>query len=241
MVRRHIDAYGYEYRELNEIIKESRMPLFISNVLGHRFVGASLSDCDLQIEGVPGAFLGAFLDGGAIEVFGNVEEATGDTMNDGLVAVHGNAGDLTGYAMRGGRIYIRDDVGYRCGIHMKEYGSKVPVLVVGGRAGSFLGEYQAGGIIIVLNLEDVEPVGNFPSAGMHGGRLFIRGRLDRSLFNDGTRVGEASHEDMDSISIYLEEFANIFSLSMEEILKLPFSMVEPSEQACCRENYILNI
>lgn len=34
--------------------------------------------------------------------------------------------------------------------HMKEYKEKVPVLVIGGRTGSFLGEYQAGGIIVVL-------------------------------------------------------------------------------------------
>jgi glutamate synthase domain-containing protein 3 len=33
---------------------------------------------------------------------------------------------------------------------MKAYEDDLPVLVIGGRAGSFLGEYQAGGIIIVL-------------------------------------------------------------------------------------------
>ena len=30
---------------------------------------------------------------------------------------------------------------------------KIPVMVIGGGAGSFLGEYQAGGVIIVLGLE----------------------------------------------------------------------------------------
>lgn len=33
---------------------------------------------------------------------------------------------------------------------MKEYKDKIPAIVVGGVAGSFLGEYQAGGVIVVL-------------------------------------------------------------------------------------------
>lgn len=50
--------------------------------------------------------------------------------------------DATGYAMRGGKIFVRGNAGYRAGIHMKAYKDKTPVLVIGGKAGSFLGEYQ---------------------------------------------------------------------------------------------------
>lgn len=56
--------------------------------------------------------------------------------------------------MRGGEIYVRGNAGYRAGIHMKAYRDKRPVMVIGGRTGSFLGEYQAGGYIIVLGLLD---------------------------------------------------------------------------------------
>lgn len=56
--------------------------------------------------------------------------------------------------MRGGKIYVRDHAGYRAGIHMKEYKKKVPIMIIGGCAGSFLGEYQAGGILIVLGLQE---------------------------------------------------------------------------------------
>jgi len=41
---------------------------------------------------------------------------------------------------------------------MKAYEHRLPTLVVGGKAGSFLGEYQAGGLIVVLNLTDGEGV-----------------------------------------------------------------------------------
>ena len=36
---------------------------------------------------------------------------------------------------------------------MKAYKDKAPLMVIGGTAGSFLGEYQAGGVIVVLGLE----------------------------------------------------------------------------------------
>lgn len=96
--------------------------------------------------------MGAYLDGSEIYVRGNAQDAVGDTMDDGLIVIDGCAGDAIGYAMRGGEIFVRGSVGYRAGIHMKEYKQKHPVLVVGGAAGSFLGEYQAGGTIIILGL-----------------------------------------------------------------------------------------
>lgn len=60
-------------------------------------------------------------------------------MNAGEIVVHGSIGDAAGYAMRGGRIFIRDSAGYRAGIHMKAYKDKIPLMVIGGAAGSFLG------------------------------------------------------------------------------------------------------
>ena len=66
-------------------------------------------------------------------------------MNDGTIIVHGSIGDAAGYAMRGGEIFVRGSAGYRAGVHMKAYEDKLPVMVIGGCAGSFLGEYQAGG------------------------------------------------------------------------------------------------
>lgn len=95
-------------------------------------------------------------------------------MNEGKIVIHGNIGDAAGYAMRGGRIFVKNNAGYRAGIHMKAYKEKVPVMVIGGTAGSFLGEYQAGGVIVVLGLETEQEkiVGFFPCTGMHGGKCF---------------------------------------------------------------------
>ena len=84
--------------------------------------------------------------------------------------------------MRGGKIFVRGDVGYRVGIHMKTYKSNVPIIVAGGRAGDFLGEYMAGGIIIILGIHDEAKKNNLlvdlVATGQHGGAIYVRGEVD---------------------------------------------------------------
>ena len=89
------------------------------------------------------------------------------------IIVHGSIGDAAGYAMRGGKIYVKGNAGYRAGIHIKAYEDKSPTIIIGGTCGSFLGEYQAGGTIIVLGLTAQQNpiVSNFPCTGMHGGTM----------------------------------------------------------------------
>ena len=144
--------------------------------MGQRYIGAGLSGREIRIHGTPGNALGAYLDGCDVYVDGNAQDAIGDTMNAGRIIVNGNAGDAVGYAMRGGKIFIRGDAGYRVGIHMKAYRERKPAIVVGGVVGSFLGEYQAGGVIVVLDLnrDPLGIVGNFCGTGMHGGEMYLR-------------------------------------------------------------------
>ena len=172
-----IDANGMHFSALNERVRDcEEREIYIANCVGQRYIGTGLSDKEIAVGGTPGNALGAYLNGARIRVYGNVQEATGDTMNGGQIVVGGSAGDATGYAMRGGKIFIRGDAGYRCGIHMKAYKENKPAIVIGGRTGSFLGEYQAGGIIVVLgNHTDGKPIiGNFCGTGMHGGEIYLR-------------------------------------------------------------------
>lgn len=79
---------------------------------------------------------------------------------------------------------------------MKAYKEKKPVMVIGGRAGSFLGEYQAGGYIVVLGIDIGEKpiVGNFPCTGMHGGKMFLRVKYGESGIDfPGQVTGERSN------------------------------------------------
>ena len=171
-----IYANGMHYAALNAAVRQSEENIEIFGCVGQRYLGAGLENKKIVIHGTPGNALGAYLNGAELTVEGNVQEATGDTMNGGVIEVHGSAGDATGYAMRGGKIFIEGDVGYRCGIHMKAYKENKPAIVIGGRTGSFLGEYQAGGTIVVLgNHTDGKPIiGNFCGTGMHGGEIYLR-------------------------------------------------------------------
>ena len=96
-------------------------------------------------------------------------------MNSGSITVYGNTGDAVAMRCAAVPFMFRGNAGYRAGIHMKEYQEKVPLLMIGGRWGAF-GEYQAGGVIVVLGLgcEGKPIVGNFCGTGMHGGKIYLR-------------------------------------------------------------------
>ena len=172
----------------------------------------------------------------------NAQDAVGDTMNEGRIVVHGNIGDAAGYAMRGGKIYVKGNAGYRAGIHMKAYQDKYPVIVIGGKAGSFLGEYLAGGVIIVLNLIAPEEkiVGFFPCTGMHGGKVFLRSACKDVVFPEQVVTRPAAEEDIEELRAYLSEYCEIFDLDLEEVLSGPFTVVTPNSQNPYRQMYVPN-
>lgn len=226
-----IEAGLTYYKEINEAIRNSGdRDIEITNCLGQRYIGDGLSDRNITIFGTPGNALGAYLNGANIVVNGNAQDATGDTMNDGRIFIHGNSGDATGYAMRGGRIYVEGDAGYRTGIHMKQYKDKIPVLVIGGRAGSFLGEYQAGGYIVVLGLGSDEPsaVDRFCATGMHGGKIFLRcAELPFDLPNQVV-AKRADASDVEEIREYIDEYCAEFGGDAEEIISGEFFVLTPN-------------
>ena len=236
-----IDAKNTKFDSLNETIRNSNDDVEIVNCLGQRFIGAGLSNKSLTIKGTPGNALGAYLNGANIEIYGNVQDAVGDTMNDGEIIVHGSIGDAAGYAMRGGKIFVKGNAGYRAGIHMKAYKEKIPVLVIGGTTGSFLGEYQAGGIIIVLGIDSKKNiVGNFPCTGMHGGKMLLRSTCDKISFPKNVNTKPASKEDLDEVVTYIKEFCKCFDYDENEILNEKWTVVSPDSNNPYKQMYVQN-
>ena len=237
-----LDATDLDYAALNEKIKRCGEKVQIRNCLGQRFIGAGLSQKEISISGIPGNALGAYLNGAKITVYANAQDAVGDTMNNGCIVIHGNIGDAAGYAMRGGEIFVQGNAGYRAGIHMKEYGEKVPVLVIGGCAGSFLGEYQAGGVIMVLGLNRGERriVHNFPCTGMHGGKLILRGDCADVTFPG--QISTRAPTDAEHILIrkYVTEYCGLFGADLEEVLRSPFTVVTPDSANPYKQMYVAN-
>lgn len=227
-----IEAAGKGYRQLNSeirsLIASGVTEVDIHGVNGQRYIGAGLrGDIILRLHGTAGNDLAAFMDGPHIEVHGNSQDGAGNTMNEGKIVIHGSAGDVLGYAMRGGEIYVRDDVGYRVGIHMKSYQDKNPVIVIGGTAKDFLGEYLAGGLIILLNLKD-KLVGRFIGSGMHGGKICIRGESNPTKISPGIKHQVADGEHVNEISGYIKNFCSIYGVDYSRIIKSKFLVLEPS-------------
>ena len=240
----NISAKKLDFKQLNEAIRKCGDNITVDDCCGQRFIcaGLSRSNTELIINGTPGNALAAYLGDGTITVNGNVQDAVGDTMNDGTLIIHGNAGDALGYSMRGGKIFVRGNVGYRAGVHIKEYESKRPVIVIGGRCGSFLGEYQAGGLIIVLGLEDIEnaPVGGFTGTGMHGGKIFIRTAKKPEKLPAQVSESVADESDLEEIKPYVEKFAEYFDVDADSIMKDRFYVLKPNAKNPYKQLYVMN-
>lgn len=236
------DVRDLDHKTLNQKVRSSDTNVTISECCGQRFIAAGMKDKHITINGIPGNALGAYLDGATIEVNGNAQDAVGDTMNDGKIIIHGSIGDAAGYAMRGGKIYIQGDAGYRAGIHMKAYKNKIPVMIIGGKAGSFLGEYQAGGIIIILGMGNNERriVGNFPCTGMHGGKIILRGNVDNIAFPKNVWVKPATNDDIESIRSELTEFCKTFGYAIKEVMNAEFTVITPDSKNPYKQMYVAN-
>jgi glutamate synthase domain-containing protein 3 len=229
-----LDAAGVNFIRLNEQIRElvdnGTTEIVLNNVCGQRYIGCGLGPgITLTINGVPGNDMGMFMGGTRIVVNASVQDCVANTMDSGEIVVHGRSGDTLGHGMRGGEIYIRDNVGTRVGIHMKSYESKKPVLVIGGWAGNFLGEYMAGGILIVLGLNrgyrDV--VGRFVATGMHGGTMYIRGQVDAFQLGKEVKIFDINELDKTILSKYIRSYCEYFDVSFETVMKEKFIKLEP--------------
>ena len=234
-----VSAKDIDFRKLNQQIKSTPEDVYIEACYGQRFLASGLAGTkQVTIQGTPGNALGAYLDGATLVVEGNAQDAVGDTMNGGKIIIHGNAGDELGYAMRDGRILVKGNAGYRTGIHMKEYREKKPVIVVGGQVGSFLGEYLAGGLIVVLGLGAQEaPVGNFTGTGMHGGKIFIRTEQELKGLPAQVTAELAGTDALAEIVPYVQEFAAYFGMAAEALLNGRFYRLTPNAKNPYKQLY----
>jgi glutamate synthase domain-containing protein 3 len=237
-----IDATDLQTKELNGRLRDLMLSgvkkVNIINVYGQRYIGTRLYTpehlkMEIEIFGTPGNDLAAFLYGHKITVHGNAQDGVGNTMDTGEVIVKGRAGDVLAFSMRGGEIYVRDNCGYRTALHMKEYEDKRPVLVVGGRSQDFLGEYMAGGIVILLDLHDQTHEANFIGSGMHGGVIYLRGSVERSQVGGQVDISPLNDADRAVLGQYVSKFVEHFpeiDKSREEILNSQFVRLTPKSK-----------
>lgn len=229
-----IEAGLTRYEKVNEDIKselEKRKNVTVKNVNGQRYIGCALdTGKKITVYGTPGNDLACFLNGGTVEVFGNCQDAVGNTMNGGEIIIHGHSGDAMGYGMRDGQIYVKDNVACRGGIHMKEFRDMRPVLVIGQNAGSFLGEYMAGGTIVLLGLglkRGEKLFGTHCASGMHGGKIFVRGVFPKEYLNNNIRIANLDSEDEKELKTYVKKYCKYFGTDYDLVMSKPFKKLVP--------------
>jgi glutamate synthase domain-containing protein 3 len=232
-----IDCRGLHYSAVNEASRAAVAggtdTLRLLNVNGQRYIGTGLKGNGLRIEvrGTPGQAAAMFMDGPSMEIYGNAQDGVGNTMNAGEVIVHGGTGDVLGYGMRRGRIFVRGDVGYRAGIHMKAHDGACPLIVCGGKARDFLGEYMAGGLLVVLGVcsQLAGPIaGSHVGAGMHGGEIWVRGEIEPWQCGTEVRTFTVTDADKSTLAGTLDDYCAVFDLDLHEILASPFTRIVPT-------------
>lgn len=228
-----IDAAGVHYTPLNkqirQAVRDGVSEITLQNIMGQRFIADGLTGkVKIVIHGVPGGDLGMFMKGPTIEVLGNADHAPGNTMDEGTIIIHGASGDATGHSMRGGKIFVRDDIGYRGGIHMKQFQGKRPVLVIGGTAKAFLGEYMAGGLVIMFRMQDEASYAEMGLAsGIHGGEIFIRGTVEDWTLGIGSTATTATTEEIEKIQPYINEFSEYYGIDSQKLLNSSYTRITP--------------
>lgn len=230
-----INARAMGHRQLNagirKALEEGASDVLLQNVRGQRYIGAGLrSAVEIVVEGIPGNDLGCFMEGPRIVVRGNAQDVVANTVSSGTVVIHGHAGDVLAYGMRGGRLFVRSNAGYRVGIHMKEYKDRIPVVVVGGTAKDYFGEYMAGGTLVLLGLDrgDDEPlIGEFIGTGMHGGQILLRGSVEE--WQLGKEVGQVELNDACWFELKrnLADFAREFDMAADSFQRDEFTRLIP--------------
>ena len=215
-------------QQIRKAVEDGAEEIIVNNVLGQRFIGDGLrGSATIRVNGVAGGDLAMFMSGPTVIVHGNAEHAPGNTMDSGKVVIHGSAGDAVAHSMRGGTVFVRGDIGYRGGIHMKQYETQRPILVVGGSAQTFLGEYMAGGLLIVLGLDGVMKAREIGS-GIHGGEIVIRGEVDDARLAAGAKKVLLTDEDRSRIAPVLREFAGDFGLDPEPLVNANYTRIIPA-------------
>lgn len=242
-----IDCKSIYYRYVNEAVRQAfehgATTVKLVNVMGQRYIGTGLQGGEKRIEvyGTPGQDAAMFMDGPTLEVFGNAQDGLGNTMSAGSIVVHGSAGDVLGYGMRGGRVFIAGDVGYRVGIHMKAREELRPVVVCGGKARDFFGEYMAGGLLVLLGMDSALEgplAGGYLGTGMHGGEIYLRGEIEPWRCGRDVTSAPASDHEMAALAPVLADFCAAVGSSVAEVLSARFTRIAPASSRPYSGRYV---
>ena len=105
-----------------------------------------------------------------------------------------------------------------------------------------MGEYLAGGRIIVLGLgsDGTAPVSNFCGTGMHGGKIFLRCQTPPAGLPAQISAKKATKKDLAEIRQDVEDFCALFGYDAESILEDTFYLLTPDSNNPYKRLYTAN-
>ena len=116
-------------------------------------------------------------------------------------------------------------------------------MVIGGRAGSFLGEYQAGGADpcpgAAHRTASPSPAIS-PARDMHGGKLILRSDCSHLLFPPQVTTHLADEDELQEIRHYVAEYCRLFDQDADAIMDSPFTVVTPDSNNPYKQMYVAN-
>lgn len=132
------------------------------------YLGASMTDGLMRIDGPVGRHAGAQMQGGQLTIAGSASDWLGAEMRGGTIQLTGNAGNGVGAAyrgsplgMRGGRIFVQGSAGDEVGHSLRR-----GWIVVGGNCGQLAGYRMHAGTLFV-----------FGNCGSHPAAEMVRGTV----------------------------------------------------------------
>ncbi len=101
-------------------------------------------------------------------------------------------------------------------------------MVVGGTAEDFLGEYMAGGVLLVLGLtlkDGEQHKARFVGTGMHAGIIYVRGEI--SHLGKEVKLMDVNKRDLKLIGNLVKEYCSYFNADQGAIMKGKFVKLVP--------------
>lgn len=206
---------------------------------GQRYIGNGLGpetdDVVIDVYDSSGDYLASGIDGMTISVHNNAQDQLGQIIKRGKLVIYGDVGQTFLYGAKGGEIYV---MGNAAGRPLINSVGK-PRVVINGTCLDFLGEsFMAGdphndGGFVILNGIKFDDEGNivlmdepYPGSNIFslasGGAVYLRdpGRTLISQQLNGGVVEPIDARDWELILPYLEENERLFSVKIEDLLKV---------------------
>jgi glutamate synthase domain-containing protein 3 len=113
-----------------------------------------------------------------------------------------------------------------------------PVVVYGGKTKEFFGEYMSGGVLVALGMKidgkkitevpDDQVVGGSLGSGIHGGVIYVRGKVPEENLGVGATEFPFTEEDKKLLTPYFKQFSKYFNVPIKRIWERKITKIAPA-------------